>query len=782
MRTIALYCVCLLVLLTGSHFSYAQCGTAGDQVTYGANSWIGYVYSGVDNFTTSYQGFVTETQNFDEGFNGDFGPFSVNTACSVPSTTFSVRFKMQLTGLTCGTYQFTVGADDGVRFSIDGGSTFLINDYSDHGYRTTTTTTYLAGGNYNFVLEYYENTSNNRVTFSYAFLSNGTGGVVGSDQTVCGSPSIDPATFTSSSSAIFCSGNAFTYQWQSSTDNATWIDISGANSVTYDIPSGFPAGTQYFRRKATDNINSDALYSNTATVIGQLPAGDQTTYGSGVTPWIGYIYDGVNNFSTNYLGTITEPSASSFSESFSCTACTISTNGCNLFTETFSVRFKSRQTLPCGNYQFTIGGDDGVRLSIDGGSTYLINDYSDHSYRTATATTYLTAGTYDLVLEYYEASGGNDVTFASVVVTDGIGGQIGSDQSLCNSGPIDPSAFTNLTSAAFCTGLISYQWQDSPDNSAFSDIISATSLTYDIPSGFPTPATRYYRRRATNGTSTYYSNIVTVTSTLITGDQTTYGMGSWIGYAYDGVNNYTSANYQGSFTEPATFDESFCGDDCNFTISGCPLNTQTFTVRFKMRITLANAGYTFTIGADDGVRLSIDGGSTYLVNDYSDHGYRTVASSVTNLNGTYDLVLEYYENSGGNRVTFDYVAGPLPVTLTDFQGKQFDDYNLLEWTTASEKNNEGFFVERSSDARKFESIGWVPGSGTSTYKQVYSLKDEQPQIGVNYYRLNQKDLDHKQEYSNVISVNYTGEPQFKLYPNPSKGELNITPPNYINDF
>ena len=144
------------------------------------------------------------------------------------------------------------------------------------------------------------------------------------------------------------------------------------------------------------------------------------------------------------------------------------------------------------------------------------------------------------------------------------------------------------------------------------------------------------------------------------------------------------------------------------------------------------------------------------------------------MNGTYDLVLEYYENSGGNRVTFDYVAGPLPVTLTDFQGKQFDDYNLLEWTTASEKNNEGFFVERSSDARKFESIGWVPGSGTSIYKQVYSLKDEQPQIGVNYYRLNQKDLDHKQEYSNVISVNYTGEPQFKLYPNPSKGEVSIT--------
>lgn len=781
MRKIALYCFFLLVLFTGSRVN-AQCGSAGDQLTYGTNSWIGYVYNGQNNFAANYQGFITESQNFDEGFNGDLGPFAVNTSCSVVSTDFSVRFKMNLPALVCGTYQFTVGADDGVRFSTDGGSTFLINDYSNHSYRTTTSTAYLAGGNTNFVLEYYENTGNNRVTFSYTFLSNGAGGTVGSDQTVCGNPAIDPSAFTSSSAAIFCSGNAFSYQWQSSADNVTWVDIAGANAATYDIPSGFPVGTQYFRRKAIDNINSDALYSNTITVLGQSPAGDQVSYGSGGTPWIGYIYDGVDNFSTNYLGYITEPSASSFNESFTCNVCSISINGCNLFTDTFSARFKSQQVLPCGNYQFTIGGDDGVRFSIDGGSTFLINDYSNHSYRTTTATAYLSAGTYNFVLEYFENTGGNQVTFSSTLVADGVGGQIGSDQSLCNSGAIDPAAFVNITSASFCTGSASYQWQDSPDNSTFSDIAGAASITYDIPSGFPAPATRYYRRKATNGVTIYYSNIVTITSTFVSGDQVTYGVGSWIGYAYDGVNNYASANYQGSFNEPAVFNESFCGNACNFTISGCPLYTETFTVRFKMRITLANAGYTFTIGADDGVRLSIDGGSTYLLNDYSDHGYRTISSPVTNLNGTYDLVLEYYENSGGNQVSFNYSAGALPVTLMEFKGKQFDDYNLLEWSTASEKNNEGFFVERSFDAHKFESIGWVTGNGTTINKQIYSFQDEQPQTGINYYRLNQQDFDRKQEYSNVISIQYSGESPFKLYPNPTKGELTISYPIELGEI
>ncbi len=776
MRRLIFLIVALIIVLSSiSAAVHAQCGSAGDQVTYGNNSWIGYVYNGQNNFTTGYQGFITESQNFDEGFNGDFGPFAVNTACSVNSIDFSVRFKMRI-ALACGSYQFTIGGDDGVRLSIDGGSTFVLNDYSDHGYRTLTTSTYLTGGTYDFVLEYYENAGNNRVTFTSTFLSSSFGGVVGSDQTVCGGPVIDPAAFTSSSSAIFCTGNAFTYQWQSSPDNSAWSNISGATSATYDIPSGFPAGTQYFRRRATDNLTAAVVYSNTLTVTGQTSAGDQTTYGSGATPWIGYVYDGVNNFSTNYLGFVTEPLAASFDESFTCGACTISINGCSLFTDTFSVRFKSQQTLPCGNYQFTIGGDDGVRLSIDGGSTFLINDYSDHSYRTATATTYLPAGTYNFVLEYYENSGGNRVTFASTITSNGIGGQIGSSQTLCNSGAIDPAAFTNITSAAFCTGVLTYQWQDSPDNTTFTNISGATSATYDIPSGFPAPATRYYRRSATNGVTTEYSNTVTVTSTVVSGDEVTYGSGSWIGYAYDGVNNYSSVNYQGSFTEPAIFDESFCGDNCDFAIAGCPLNTQTFTVRFKMRITLANAGYTFTIGADDGVRLSIDGGSTYLLNDYSDHGYRTVASGVTNLNGTYDFVLEFYENGGGNRVSFSYVASALPVTLSDFKGRQFDNYNLLEWTTASEKNNQGFYIERSLDAGKFESIGWIPGNGTTLVKQSYSFKDEQPQVGINYYRLNQQDFDLKQEYSNVISVTSSSEPQFNLYPNPSRNDVTITYP------
>lgn len=757
MRFLKLHLIVLLLLFSKTLFG--QCPTAtGDQTSYGSGSWIGYVYDGKDTYTTTaYQGTITETANFDEGFCGDNCNFTATSGCSVNTETFTVRFKMQQT-FACGTYQFAIGGDDGVRLSIDGGSTYLINIYADQPYTTGTATTTLSAGTYNLVLEYYENSGQNRVTFSSTLLSAGTGGTIGSDQTICSPAPIDPAAFTNASDAVFCSGVSPSYQWQSSPDNSTWTDISGATSSTYDIPAGFAIGTRYYRRRASDG-STPFIYSNVVTVAGDSPQGDQTTYGVG--SWIGYVYDGVNNFSSNYYGYMTE--SMNFNESFCGSACTFPLNGCDIYTETFTVRFKMQVAL-CGDYQFTIGGDDGVRLSLDGGSTYLINDYSDHGYRTTSANVTL-SGTYNLVLEYYENGGGNQVSFSSTLISPGDGGTIASSQSICQA-PVDPAPFTSVVAAFFCTGITpSYQWETSLDNSTWSSVSGATSSTYDIPAGLAN-GTYYYRRSATDGTTTLYSNTVTIVADA-QGDQVTYGSGSWIGYVYDGVNTYSTSNYQGYFTEASTFNESFCGGACNFAINGCDIYTETFTVRFKMRITLPSAGYTFTIGGDDGVRLSIDGGSTYLLNDYSDHGYRTISSGVVNLSGTHDFVLDYFEDGGGNQVSFSYSAGPLPVTWTYFDGHNENGMNVIEWQTASEENNAGYAIERSLSTTQFSTIGWVKGNGTTMEKHSYTFTDSLPSLGWNYYRLKQEDFDGKTEESRLIPVFVDFTEELQLYPNPA---------------
>ena len=122
------------------------CTGSGNPAIYGTNNqWIGYVYTGM-NFN-SYKGYVSEgsalSPNFDESFGGDNVTYGTSD-CSINTNQFSVRYRLKNI-LPNGTYTFTVGGDDGYRLSLDGGSTYVINNWGDHGYTTTTYTATLAG-------------------------------------------------------------------------------------------------------------------------------------------------------------------------------------------------------------------------------------------------------------------------------------------------------------------------------------------------------------------------------------------------------------------------------------------------------------------------------------------------------------------------------------------------------------------------------------------------------------------------------------------------------------
>ena len=92
----------------------------------------------------------------------------------------------------------------------------------------------------------------------------------------------------------------------------------------------------------------------------------------------------------------------------------------------------------------------------------------------------------------------------------------------------------------------------------------------------------------------------------------------------------------------------------------------------------------------------------------------------------------------------------------------------LDWSTATEINNSGFQVERSS-GNSFEVIGFVGGHGTTTEIQNYSYLDNTVKSGTYTYRLKQIDFDGTFEYSNAIEVDFSGVTEFALaqnYPNP----------------
>ena len=147
-----------------------------------------------------------------------------------------------------------------------------------------------------------------------------------------------------------------------------------------------------------------------------------------------------------------------------------------------------------------------------------------------------------------------------------------------------------------------------------------------------------------------------------------------------------------------------------------------------------------------------------------------------NISGTISRV-EIYADGPGIEADYkkaffnslSHTVQPLPVELVNFDGRKTDRHIELFWQTASETNNSHFHIQRSSDIRKWETIGKVYGKGTTLELQDYFFIDESPQKGINYYRLKQEDFDGKFEFSKIVSVSFEKEKTLNIIPNPNPG-------------
>ncbi len=120
---------------------------------------------------------------------------------------------------------------------------------------------------------------------------------------------------------------------------------------------------------------------------------------------------------------------------------------------------------------------------------------------------------------------------------------------------------------------------------------------------------------------------------------------------------------------------------------------------------------------------------------------------------------------------------PLPVELTYFKATHNLSTVLLQWQTASERNNDRFEIERSHDSRTFTTIGNVTGNGNSNQKLNYTFTDIKPLPGKAYYRLRQVDFDGKTQYSKTIAVLGQANLQTKsllAYPNPFEDKMEVS--------
>lgn len=118
---------------------------------------------------------------------------------------------------------------------------------------------------------------------------------------------------------------------------------------------------------------------------------------------------------------------------------------------------------------------------------------------------------------------------------------------------------------------------------------------------------------------------------------------------------------------------------------------------------------------------------------------------------------------------------PLPVELVSFTVTPGRFGARLEWKTATETNNAGFDIERADAAaapssRKWVSMGFVTGAGTSSVEKCYSFTVGNRESGQAIYRLKQIDRNGDFRYSDEVEAATPVVPtQFALgqnYPNP----------------
>jgi hypothetical protein len=152
------------------------------------------------------------------------------------------------------------------------------------------------------------------------------------------------------------------------------------------------------------------------------------------------------------------------------------------------------------------------------------------------------------------------------------------------------------------------------------------------------------------------------------------------------------------------------------------------------------------------------------------HGTTTGAQS--------DFTISRTGMSGFSYFAIAYpTAAPLPVELISFQANCIDSKGVaVTWSTASEHNSANFTVEKSRDGMNWFVLSEVEGAGNSTSLLNYEIVDADNTNGTIYYRLTQFDFDGASETFNIASVNCGSDDLsqgLKVYPNPSSDEFYI---------
>lgn len=545
------------------------------------------------------------------------------------------------------------------------------------------------------------------------------------DQTICAG---------TTPSNIVATSPGSTFQWQSSTDNVTFTDISGQTSATLTGATiGNLSSSLYYRAVVT---NGSCVANSPVHTISVSDLSLTSTPVSGSIIWRGNTSDdwmtlaNWNQFNGgNYVPVSGLPITSSNVIIPFTSACI--TNQPNIFGNTVNVN------------NLTI--ENGASLSATTGTINISGNWVNNGlFNQGTGTVNFNGNT-------AQSIGGNNSTLFHNLTLNKTTGTLTllnptaiSNTFTMTTGNIVTTATNLLTIGTSTTSVGSIDWTNG-------SVLG--------------PLQRYY---SANANGTMQSGI--------------FPVGTSTNNRYAQINFISNPNIGGTIT-------------AEYILGSCPIAYQGLpaTINGSLITNLENEGY-WSIAPSGGnlntsrYKLVLRGKNLASVSELQ--SLRIIKSSNhlawnDNIagNGVHTATvgsITDFTIASNNMVGFSWFNvgsgnnNPLPIELIKFEANCNQSSVMINWSTASEQNAEKFVIEKSRDLINWQHVAEKSAAGNSNYLIEYAQIDPSPYAGTTYYQLRQIDFNGDESKFGPISVSCNSiEDNYVLYPNPTTGSFNV---------
>nr|WP_199000754.1 T9SS sorting signal type C domain-containing protein [Flavobacterium sp. ASV13] len=412
-------------------------------------------------------------------------------------TTYPTSFTTSQAG---GNQTFCIDGTNPLTVTLTAQQYVILNVIKGYTYTFGVNDVWTATGNTNReYLGVYDNATNTRLT-----ENNGTGGATISNWV---------STLSGQVKILLLRGNSCTTTTSTTSGTLSMTLNSVGDNSTIDSQTAFGTGTW-----------KGHIYNFTgATPPGGYPS--PATISETTTP---FITGSSANYAGYYdVGSEQFPTGFNFGGDDDTTCFNVYSEGnirASILTHNFAVRYRMRSTRPAGCYVVKILGDDGVRLYIN--SKLVFDRWVQQSPTNYYYILVNLPANADLVFDYYENTGNNQVSFqidpfdstANIITAPAtVNFCAGGDPAV-----IDGTFRYNDAGTEIDNPYINYQWQVSTNGSAYTNVPSnGNSRTYDppaIPNATGSNIVTKYKRIATVNTT----NAVGVTCTFNDSNEVTF--------------------------------------------------------------------------------------------------------------------------------------------------------------------------------------------------------------------------------------------------------------------